>query len=688
MDFESYSIAEESSREAVLAALRKTSKGQLPYDSYWPLEDRLQGGLSSKVVIHLDSRLLPLRFEPDSPSKDSIDGALSPDAAPPKEEESDEKPSQVKSPKNSKQDLSAYVNGAEHEISIQQYEEERLSSVNAAVKKRLAVYQEQNRRWDEQARKHIMLIEQNQTLQYRQELDRLNRDYLQGLQELAEKSQKAREHHQSHVRHLRNKMKEAELKQKQLEEEEKRREAESQQRAVSLRAQCQEMESTLASVRKALEECPFAALLSTPVADHVGLLDRMSRQVDAFGTLAAVSREDLAHVLDFATQLNNLVHSVVADVEQATVKGMAAQKLEQEEQERAALAEKNLMEGEQVGDTGAQLVSSPAGPGQEETDQLKYHADILDHLQQWQDSYKELTQDKKLKPYCFDLLKAVTIPVNSLATADMVKEKLEQLSALLSGKSARSGGRTTSVTSHPLALRFCLDKLAEKIVLQGEEQIVSNGDTAFPIASLAVGLWCRFPDLGDLLLGHFYMRCPALVPVFFSREAIDSEVEYLRLCGYKLLEENRLETETQFVRRVGGLARLYVAILQTPLPPWHDSSGGGGEGAGAPPGPERVWQWLALCMNAAAAIREPSLVATLVSTFLEVAGWALQRDYGHQFRKLLHCLCKDYFPRLKQHKEAASGGPVARLEGLLQQVLRRGQLDRPQASTAANNCLR
>lgn len=65
--------------------------------------------------------------------------------------------------------------------------------------------------------------------------------------------------------------------------------------------------------------------------------------------------------------------------------------------------------------------------------------------------------------------------------------------------------------------------------LQGEEQIVSHKETAYPVAALAVGLWCRFPDLGDLLLGHFYMRCPALVPVFFSRNAVASETEYLRL---------------------------------------------------------------------------------------------------------------------------------------------------------------
>lgn len=680
MDLESYSIAEEGSREAVLAALRKSSKGQLPYDPYWPQENPWQEGLPSTVVIHLDSRLLPLRFEPDSPSKDSFDGTQSPDV-PPREDESSDRSLEAQSPKkDDTQDLTAYVSGAEHEISIHQYEEERLSSVNAAVKKRLALYEEQQRRWEEQAMKHVMLIEQNQTLQYRQELDRLNRDYLQGLQELAEKSQKAREHHQSHVRHLRNKIKEAELKQKQQEEEEKRREAESQQRAVALCGQCREMESTLASVRRALEECPFAPLLSTPVGDHLGLLDRMARQVAAFGTLTAVSREDLTHVLDFATRLNSLVHAVVADVEQATIKGMASQKLEQEQHQQAALAEQNLMEGEQVGDAGAQLVPSPGGLGQGTTDQLKGHADLVDRLQQWQHSYKEITKDKSQKQLLFDLIKAVTIPVNSLATMSAVKEKMDQLSNLLSGKPVKSGSRTFTVTAHPLALRYCLDKLAEKIVLQGEEQIVASGDTAFPIASLAVGLWCRFPDLGDLLLGHFYMRCPALVPIFFSRDTASSDVEYLRLCGYKCTKENKLETESQFVRRVGGLAWLYAAILQTPLPPWHREGGDN-----VPPGPERAWQWLALCMNAP--IEEPSLVATLVAAFLEVAGWAVACNYGRQFRKLLHCLCKDYFPRLKQ-KEATSSGPVMRLEGLLQQVLRRGQLTRPQASLAANTCWR
>uniref|UniRef100_A0A1E1XD02 mRNA export factor GLE1 n=1 Tax=Amblyomma aureolatum TaxID=187763 RepID=A0A1E1XD02_9ACAR len=409
----------------------------------------------------------------------------------------------------------------------------------------------------------------------------------------------------------------------------------------------------------------------------------MARQVAAFGALTTVSREELTRVLDFATQLNALVHSVVADVEQATKKGIAAQKQQQQQQQRRASVDKRDQDTCEPREDPSLPPASPSSPSspavrslaQTATSQLKRHADILDRLEQWQAAYRELLQDKTQKKYCFDLLKAVTIPVNALATSSAVAEKLEKLSSLLSGKPFVSGGRSVSSATHPLALRFCLDKLAEKIVMQGEEQILSNADTAFPVAALAVGLWCRFPDLGELLLGHFYMRCPALVPVFFSRSAVASETEYLRLCGYKCTQDNNLETESQFLRRITGLMRLYAALLQTPIPPWHKPSSG--NTSCQPPGPERGWQWLALCMNSP--IEDPDLAATLICTFLEVAGWALARDYGRQFRKVLHSLCKDYFPRLKQCVKANSG-PISRLEGLLQQVLRKGQLDRPEAS--------
>lgn len=98
-------------------------------------------------------------------------------------------------------------------------------------------------------------------------------------------------------------------------------------------------------------------------------------------------------------------------------------------------------------------------------DLLKKHSDLVEKLDRWQASYQELVQDKKNKKYCFDLVKAVTIPVNALANSLSVQEKLDQLSSILSGKSFQSGPRTVSCLSHSLGLRFCLDKLAEKIVV-------------------------------------------------------------------------------------------------------------------------------------------------------------------------------------------------------------------------------
>ncbi|KAH6920595.1 hypothetical protein HPB50_028417 [Hyalomma asiaticum] len=312
---------------------------------------------------------------------------------------------------------------------------------------------------------------------------------------------------------------------------------------------------------------------------------------------------------------------------------------------------------------------------QEKASQLKEYADALERLEQWQASYSELTQDNEQSKYCFDLLKAVTMPVNALSTSCSVMEKLEQLSNVLSGKPFSCGPRTVSTDTHPLALRFCLDKLAEKIVLQGEEQVVSNVEMAYPVAALAVGLWCRFPDLGDLLEAHFYKRCPALLPVFFSRSVVSSDIEYLRLCGYKC-SGGVLEMDSLFLKRITGLMRLYAAMLQTPQPPWYKPSARSRH----PPGSERGWQWIAVCLNTPT--ENPHMAATLIRAFLEVAGWALTRDYGNQFRKILDVLFQYYFPRLKQLIKTSSG-PVSRLEDLLDQVLRDGQLVRPRGSLGA-----
>ena len=63
---------------------------------------------------------------------------------------------------------------------------------------------------------------------------------------------------------------------------------------------------------------------------------------------------------------------------------------------------------------------------------------------------------------------------------------------------------------------------------QGEEQVSSNHDTAFPIAAVAVGLWVEFPDVGDAILAHFYRCCPYLVPYYIPKKEDQTSEDYYR----------------------------------------------------------------------------------------------------------------------------------------------------------------
>ena len=63
---------------------------------------------------------------------------------------------------------------------------------------------------------------------------------------------------------------------------------------------------------------------------------------------------------------------------------------------------------------------------------------------------------------------------------------------------------------------------------QGEDQVASNHEAAFPIAAVAVGIWNEFPDVGDLILAHFHSACPVLVPLYIPRSKDMSEADHMK----------------------------------------------------------------------------------------------------------------------------------------------------------------
>jgi nucleoporin GLE1 len=53
-------------------------------------------------------------------------------------------------------------------------------------------------------------------------------------------------------------------------------------------------------------------------------------------------------------------------------------------------------------------------------------------------------------------------------------------------------------------------------------------EAAFPLAAVAIGVWSRCPEVGELLLAHFHSMCPCLVPLYIQKTSDMTEVDYMK----------------------------------------------------------------------------------------------------------------------------------------------------------------
>lgn len=62
---------------------------------------------------------------------------------------------------------------------------------------------------------------------------------------------------------------------------------------------------------------------------------------------------------------------------------------------------------------------------------------------------------------------------------------------------------------------------------QGDEQVSSRSEAAFPVAGVTVNLCVSFPELTEVILAHFHASCPVLVPFYATDKGL-SDVERYR----------------------------------------------------------------------------------------------------------------------------------------------------------------
>nr|KAF6484655.1 GLE1 RNA export mediator [Rousettus aegyptiacus] len=371
---------------------------------------------------------------------------------------------------------------------------------------------------------------------------------------------------------------------------------------------------------------------------------QLRQQLDASDRHRDLLKLDLSAFLTRGNQLCGLISGIIRAASENGFPSAEDQAVAERALQEMRDLLSDLQQGPEVHKASPAPSQGPAGKQNEDL-QVKVQDSTMQWYQQLQEAsgqcvlaFEGLTssKDSQAKKIKMDLQKAATIPVSQISTiaGSKLKEIFDKIHSLLSGKPVQSGGRSVSVTLSPQGLDFVQYKLAEKFVKQGEEEVASHHEAAFPIAVVASGIWELHPRVGDLILAHLHKKCPYSVPFYPAfREGMALE-DYQRMLGYQV-KDSKVEQQDNFLKRMSGMIRLYAAIIQLRWPY-------GSRQESHPHGLNHGWRWLAQILN-----MEPlsDVTATLLFDFLEVCGNALMKQYQAQFWKMVLLIKEDYFPR-------------------------------------------
>lgn len=685
-------------KETVLAALRASKKGQLKYDYFWKQEGRTQAILD-EIASHvncltLSPKALELLKLNESADYDEEKPTVSDDSLSPIKTTS-----KVETPireNEDKVDLHALVSISETELALLEYEEERRRSVQEANYRKQVDYANVSKEIEQQVKEQQQIEKRRRELQAMQnnaKLEEIKEELRKGARE-RELSEKERSSTQAKRKSAI--LKKVEMKQKQAEEQFQRREKEQSERRQQLIGCCGDLQNIIIRTKETLgsfEHKKFLHILWEERDSQMsGILSSMENVIkESFGRDVVI--DDLTEAQQLLDNAQMLHRTVVEDIEQARNKAIAegdqvrsqggmSSAPSSRDRSRQVSGNSVKYSGEMgSSDMGAEEMNAVDVKNSTDVDEgkdlpiynciapsaLRDYSSIMEQWEMWNKDCQPFTSDAKNKTCMFNVRKAITTPINAISgqSGSHVIDKLDRLLVFLSGQSVEVTGKRVSCRDHPLALTYSKGIIAQQFVSQGEGQIASQNSSAFPFAAAMLGLWVNHPDVGQLILAFFYKKCPYLVPYYPAREENQSDVDYYKSLGYKY-DEDVIEKQDKFLKRMSGFMRLYAAVIQSPLPP-------GCKGP-HPHGLEWGWKWLAHVLNLDP---RPDITATLLFDFLEVAGHALQKTYGNQFQKMLHALCK-YFPKIESVTPPGSAGPLTRLKNFLHGAIKKTLIPPPE----------
>uniref|UniRef100_A0A7N6BGM5 mRNA export factor GLE1 n=1 Tax=Anabas testudineus TaxID=64144 RepID=A0A7N6BGM5_ANATE len=665
----------ENLRWGTLEALKNSPKGNISFDPYWSERgEHILAGCKEAVSLSSHCGVILERISSSPLQRSSFLGSSSGDSSPGLSEEI---PASVSS-RGSIPD----VNSKHTTLSAAPSLKTEREQVNLFCgKMALKLRQEMQEKLvaavasseSEQLKRFEELMELKQRQEYQSMRDMMDRETKEsiGRQEKLKEEQR----HRMKIMNLRLR----ELEQQRLREAEleRQRQADGRERLRNLnniQEEVLQLNQLLEPSTQAKTDLPVTSLSSYSTRGN-----QLCSQVSE--VVRKTAEGDFPSVEDMTAAERSLheMRALIRMMQEEAAKAQEKKKKDQEEEE-ARKKQAELQAQQEAQQKAAQSAKERAQrkglQNSAEDSTMKWYKELQDSAAQCAQSFEQLNspkdmQTKKLK---LELQKAATIPVSQIASnsGSQLREIFDKIDKLLSGQVVVSGGKSVSTSQHPQGLDFVAYKLAEKFVKQGEEEVASHHEAAFPIAVVASGVWERHPRVGDLILAHLHKKCPYAVPHYPPMKDGTPVEEYQRILGYRV-DDSGVEGQDSFLKRMSGMIRLYAAVIQLQWPY-------GSKQGLVPHGLNQGWRWLAQMLN-----MEPlaDITATLLFDFLEVCGNALMKQYQGQFWKLILLLKDEYFPRIEAVTSSGQMGSVIRLKQFLQTSLQSRQISPPKGQLSS-----
>ncbi|XP_075691232.1 mRNA export factor GLE1 [Rhinoderma darwinii] len=655
-----------------LEALKNSPKGRLQYNREWSSENAL-GINESNVVLSeysawvLDNVINHRTESDDIPDERPLlqDDSPSITSNEPDNQRSELSLVDVESSAKLRMDKVMEVEGG-----ILLFEKAHKMKVKEELQARLDMCDQFSKSLAEKSAEQLKRFEEMMELKQRQEKHQLLEQLEKGSKEALGQQEKLKEEHRHRAKLLNLKLREAE--QQRQQEIERVRQEEGRDR---MRRLCSLQQEVLQLVQKIQVDYKQQEALRVDLSAYghrgnqiCGILSSVVRSSSERGYPTqddvSLGERSLQEMQMLATTIEKELAAAEQrkKVEEETAKVQVQQQQQQQQQQAKPQTPAPAQDQKQTKQEGLQKKASKGT--------LQRFLELHNVLVQCQKVCEDLAtcKDPQTKKIRADLQRAVTTPVSQISSVSgsQVKDTFDKINNFLMGKPAVSAGRTILLSQHPLSLDFVCLKLAEKLVSQGEEEVASHHESAFPIASVASALWERYPKVGELFLANLHKKCPYAVPFYPAFMKGASLEEYQRLLGYQV-KDSVVEQQDSFLKRMSGMIRLYAAIMQVRWPY------GTNQGT-HPHGLNHGWHWLAQMVN-----MEPlsDITATLLFDFLEVCGSAMIKQYQDQFWKLVFLINDQYFPKIEKITTSTEMGSASRLKHFLEATIRRRDIPLP-----------